>query len=60
MFCFFFQSYQPNAERKELQKVVDKQVLDVIKKNPDKKPLLAYLSAMFGLKNNQYPHRLQF
>lgn len=53
-------SYQPNAERKELQKVVDKQVLDVIKKHPDKKPLLAYLSAMFGLKNNQYPHRLQF
>ncbi|XKL65255.1 hypothetical protein PGB90_008675 [Kerria lacca] len=53
-------SYQPNAERKELQKVVDKQLLEVIKKHPQKKLLLAYLSAMFGLKNNQYPHRLQF
>jgi len=53
-------SYQPNAERKEFQKTVDQQVLDIIKKHPEKKPLLAYLSAMFGLKNNQYPHRLQF
>lgn len=53
-------SYQPNAERKEFQKTVDQQVLDIIKKHPDKKTLLAYLSAMFGLKNNQYPHRMQF
>lgn len=53
-------SYQPNAERKEFQKTVDQQVLDIIKKHPDKKPLLAYLSAMFGLKNSQYPHRMQF
>lgn len=53
-------SYQPNAERKEFQKTVDQQVLDIVKKHPDKKPLLAYFSAMFGLKNNQYPHRMQF
>lgn len=60
LIILFLQSYQPDAERKEFQKNVDKQVLEIIKKHPEKKVLLAYLSAMFGLRNSQYPHRLQF
>jgi len=53
-------TYKPDADRKSLQKDVDAQVLSVIKKHPQKKILYAYLAARFGLRNNQYPHRLQF
>lgn len=52
--------YKPSEQRKTDQKVVDKQVIDAIKKHPDRKMLFTYLSAMFGLRSSQYPHRMQF
>jgi large subunit ribosomal protein L6e len=53
-------TYRPTEKRKSDQKLVDSQVLDIIKKHQDKKTLFLYLSSMFGLRNNQYPHRMQF
>ncbi|XP_076231831.1 ribosomal protein L6 [Calliopsis andreniformis] len=52
--------YKPNDQRKADQKVIDKFVIDAIKKHKDKKMLFTYLSAMFGLRSSQYPHRLKF
>ena len=47
-------------ERKEDQKTVDKQILEVISQHPDKKLMLGYLGAMFSLHNKQYPHKMVF
>merc|ERR1712122_395329 len=44
--------------KKEDQVAVDKQVLDAIRKNADKKLLFGYLGAMFSLKNHQFPHKM--
>ncbi|XP_049767353.1 60S ribosomal protein L6 [Schistocerca cancellata] len=52
--------YKPSEQRKTDQKLVDKLVNGAIRKHPDKRHLFAYLSAMFGLRSSQYPHRLQF
>ncbi|CAD1479877.1 unnamed protein product [Heterotrigona itama] len=52
--------YKPNDQRKADQKVVDKFVIAAIKRNKEKKMLFTYLSAMFGLRSSQYPHRLKF
>lgn len=54
------EEYKPSEQRKSDQKVVDKIVIDSIKKHADKKMLFTYLSAMFGLRSSQYPHRLKF
>ncbi|XP_044764075.1 60S ribosomal protein L6 [Coccinella septempunctata] len=54
------EGYKASEQRKADQKIVDKQILEAIRKHEDKKILLAYLSAMFGLKSSQYPHRLKF
>ncbi|KAK2168656.1 hypothetical protein LSH36_15g12059 [Paralvinella palmiformis] len=54
------EEYTVSEERKEDQVVVDNQLLDVIRKSPEKKLLLAYLSAMFGLGSRQYPHKMMF
>ncbi|XP_026471540.1 60S ribosomal protein L6 [Ctenocephalides felis] len=54
------EAYKPTEQRKNDQKLVDKMVLGVIKKHPDHKLLYTYLSAMFGLKSSQYPHRMKF
>ncbi|KAL3272250.1 hypothetical protein HHI36_022732 [Cryptolaemus montrouzieri] len=54
------EGYKVSEQRKADQKTVDKQIHEAIRKHPDRKVLLAYLSAMFGLKSSQYPHRLQF
>ncbi|XP_043497454.1 60S ribosomal protein L6-like isoform X2 [Polistes fuscatus] len=54
------EEYKPNDQRKSDQKTVDKVVIDAIKKSQDKKLLFTYLSAMFGLRSSQYPHRLKF
>ncbi|RZC32241.1 60S ribosomal protein L6 [Asbolus verrucosus] len=54
------EAYKVSDQRKADQKEVDKQVFEAIKKHPDRKVLLAYLSAMFGLRSSQYPHRMQF
>merc|ERR1719347_849876 len=49
--------YSVSEERKEDQTAVDKQILDVIRQNPEKKLLFGYLGAMFSLSNNQFPHK---
>merc|ERR1712142_1299917 len=52
--------YSVGEERKEDQAAVDRQILDVIKKLPEKKLMFGYLGAMFSLSNNQYPHKMVF
>ncbi|KAK3085051.1 hypothetical protein FSP39_023533 [Pinctada imbricata] len=52
--------YTVTEERKEDQVAVDKQVLEAIRKHPDKKLLFGYLGAMFSLQNRQYPHNMVF
>merc|ERR1719443_18950 len=47
--------YAVSEERKEDQSAVDKQILDVIRKCPEKKLMFGYLGAMFSLSNSQYP-----
>ena len=54
------EKYTPSEERKSDQDAVDKQMLAIIKKHPEKKMLASYLRNMFGLRSNQYPHRLKF
>ncbi|XP_045172778.2 60S ribosomal protein L6-like [Mercenaria mercenaria] len=54
------EEYTVSDERKEDQKDVDKQVLEAIRKNPDKKYLFGYLGAMFSLGSSQYPHKMLF
>jgi len=54
------EEYKPSDQRKSDQKIVDKMVIDAIKKHKDKKLLFTYLSAMFGLRSSQYPHRMKF
>lgn len=54
------EGYKLSTQRKEDQKVVDKLVIDAIKKHQDKKLLFTYLAAMFGLRSSQYPHRMNF
>jgi large subunit ribosomal protein L6e len=49
-----------NEERKEDQVTVDTQILDVIRKSPEKKMLFGYLGALFSLTNKQYPHKMVF
>merc|ERR1711922_102379 len=52
--------YAVSEERKEDQSAVDKQILDVIRKLPEKKLMFGYLGAMFSLSNSQYPHKMVF
>merc|ERR1712244_96301 len=52
--------YSVSEERKEDQKSVDSQLLDVIRKHPEKKLMFGYLGAMFSLSNGQYPHKMVF
>jgi large subunit ribosomal protein L6e len=59
LFCIL-QAYKPSEQRKADQRVVDKQIIGVIRKHPEKKHVFTYLSAMFGLRSSQYPHRLKF
>ena len=54
------QVYSVSEERKEDQKSVDSQLLDVIRKHPEKKLMFGYLGAMFSLSNSQYPHKMVF
>ncbi|XP_046591042.1 60S ribosomal protein L6 isoform X1 [Neodiprion lecontei] len=52
--------YKPSEQRKIDQKTVDTLIIGAIKKHQDKKLLFTYLSAMFGLRSSQYPHRMKF
>jgi len=52
--------YQLTQSRKDDQIKVDKQVLEAIKKHPEKQLLVPYLASHFHLKNKQYPHKMKF
>jgi large subunit ribosomal protein L6e len=52
--------YKPSDQRKSDQKIVDKLIINAIKKSKDRKMLFAYLATMFGLRSSQYPHRMKF
>nr|CAD7441999.1 unnamed protein product [Timema bartmani]CAD7458765.1 unnamed protein product [Timema tahoe] len=54
------EAYKPSEQRKADQIVADKLVNEAIRKRPDKKHFFRYLTAMFGLRSSQYPHRLKF
>ena len=54
------QTYTVDEQRKKDQVEVDKQVLDAIRKNSEKKVLFGYLGSMFALKSKQYPHKMVF
>jgi len=53
-------SYKVSAQRKKDQKIVDKQLHEVIKVHPDRKLLIRYLSSVFALKNKMFPHKMRF
>lgn len=52
--------YKPNIKHRMDQVNVDKQILDVVRKHPDKKMMLAYLGSYFTLRNRMYPHKMKF
>lgn len=53
-------AYKPDDQRKADQKAVDKQLLEVIRKSPQKKLLFSYLGSYFQLRNRMHPHKLNF
>ncbi|GFS39882.1 60S ribosomal protein L6 [Nephila pilipes] len=52
--------YVVTEQRKKDQKEVDKQILDVIRKHPEKNTMIHYLRALFYLQNKVYPHKMKF
>uniref|UniRef100_A0A1W7R9Q1 60S ribosomal protein L6 n=1 Tax=Hadrurus spadix TaxID=141984 RepID=A0A1W7R9Q1_9SCOR len=54
------EEYAVTEQRKKDQIEVDKQILETIKKHPEKKMMLAYLGSVFQLRNKMYPHRMKF
>lgn len=54
------EQYKPSEQRKQDQIAVDKQIIEVIKKNKEKKMLMSYLGSYFQLRNRVYPHKLKF
>jgi Ribosomal protein L6e len=60
VFSMIFQSYKASDVRKEDQAAVDKQILDLIRKSPEKKSIFGYLGSMFGLRSGHLPHKMKF
>jgi len=54
------ETWKPDDTRKADQISIDKQLIDVIRKNKDKKLLFAYLGSYFQLRNRVFPHKLKF
>ena len=54
------EAYKPDDSRKKDQITVDKQLLSLIRKHPEKKTLVKYLGAYFQLRKGVYPHELKF
>uniref|UniRef100_A0A915Q2W2 Large ribosomal subunit protein eL6 n=1 Tax=Setaria digitata TaxID=48799 RepID=A0A915Q2W2_9BILA len=52
--------YTVSDQRKADQKTVDSAILEVIRKNPEKKYLFGYLGSRFALAKNQFPHKMLF
>ena len=55
-----FQKYKASDVRKEDQAALDKQILDLIRKSPEKKSIFGYLGSMFGLRSGHLPHKMKF
>ncbi|KAF4522180.1 hypothetical protein B566_EDAN007326 [Ephemera danica] len=65
--AYFKRQHQKRAKKEESdifnvkkQTAVDKQLLDVIRKNPEKKSIFGYLGSMFGLRSGNLPHKMKF
>ncbi|GFY70339.1 60S ribosomal protein L6 [Trichonephila inaurata madagascariensis] len=54
------QGYVLTEQRKKDQVEMDKQIISIIRKHPEKKIMLQYLRAMFYLRNHMYPHQMKF
>jgi len=54
------EGYKPDEQRKKDQIDVDKQILEKIRKSPEKKLLFSYLGSFFKLRNRVYPHKMKF
>lgn len=54
------QTWKPDEQRKADQKDMDKQMLGLIRKHPEKKMLMSYLGSYFQLRNRMYPHKMKF
>jgi len=54
------EAYKPDEARKKTQIQVDTQLLDIIRKHPEKKLLFSYLGSFFQLRNRMYPHKMKF
>jgi len=54
------EEYTVTEQRKKDQIEVDRQIVDAIKKHPEKKYLFGYLRAMWYLQNKMYPHKMKF
>jgi len=52
--------YSVSDERKTDQIEVDKQLLEVIRKHPERKFINGYLGSLFSLKSHDFPHRMVF
>lgn len=54
------EEYSVSDERKADQIEVDKQLLEVVRKHPERKFLYGYLGSLFSLKSHDVPHRMVF
>ncbi|XP_067130279.1 large ribosomal subunit protein eL6 [Centruroides vittatus] len=54
------EEYTVNEKRKKDQIEVDRQLIEAIKKHPEKKMMFSYLASVFQLRNKMYPHRMKF
>jgi len=54
------EGYAVSDQRKEDQKSIDGQLLNVIRQQPDKKALFGYLGSLFSLRTGEFPHKMIF
>jgi len=54
------EAWKPDERRKADQIAIDKALVGLIRKNKEKKLLLAYLGSYFQLRNRVFPHKLNF
>lgn len=53
-------AYELKEERKEDQKLIDKRVIEAIKRSKQAKMLFAYLRSQFALSRHDMPHKMVF
>lgn len=54
------EEYTVSEQRKKDQIEIDRQLIEIIKKHPEKKMMFSYLASIFQLRNKMYPHRMKF